>query len=411
MASIGINQRDKKTFLHMPVEIIAIIIHEWTMLEWFAPAIARKICRYLKEITDASPHAWSKLFLRYRSPATPDGVRDWLKRAKSVPKEIIIDTENYDIALAALEGAKDATSLIYVLPTFKEIPSYPEELIWLRIQMPRLRHLVLNTLNLYSVLSPGDTYNPFHGAHLPCLTILKLIFVDSAKIYITPGQLPAIRRLALHSVYGPILDLIQACSGTVEHLIVRNSTHERQSYPHGRICLPNLKVLTVAATVGIVSNLEAPTLRLIQADHADMDGNTRPFSSVVEWVTRPYYHWRPVDITDHLTNMPKLQHLMISQHIETIKLCFVSLRDNRRLCPDLQSIEVNGFRDKDWFLQYKLDSDLMEFLKACVAWRAEEVPGFTLQFVDDYVQATRHVQSYVVGLFIIMHHYLSHHAF
>ncbi len=409
----GTRQRGKAALLHMPVEIIAAILLEWAMLEWFAPAIARRICRHLKEITDASPRIWSKLCLLSVSRARPDDVREWLKRAKSVPKEIVIGTHNIHVALAALEGTKDAQSLIYRVPRFEDIPPYQEELILLRIKMPQLRHLVLNNSESYYDSSSGKTfrsYNPFDGALFPCLTILELFFVNLSDVQIIPGLLPPIRRLVLHGVCGPILDVIQACSGTIEDLKFSCiTTYERQSYPHGRICLPNLKVLSVEAARGIVSNLEAPTLRLINADLADFNGNTRPFSSVVEWATRQFFTSTPMDITDHLTNMPKLQHLMISQHMETLKLCFASLRDHRRMCPDLQSIEVVDFGYNP--PHYKLDAHFKESLKACMAWRAEEVPGFTLQFVEDIVQRTRLEQCKTVGLFIVMRHYLSHHAF
>ena len=40
--------------------------------EWFAPAIARQICRHLKKLTDSSPHAWSNFSSRITQPATAD---------------------------------------------------------------------------------------------------------------------------------------------------------------------------------------------------------------------------------------------------------------------------------------------------------------------------------------------------
>ncbi len=413
MAS-DIEQRCKGPLLHMPFEIIVVILLEWTVLEWFAPAIARQICRYLKEITDSSPNLWSRLFLSSDSAATADGVREWLKRAKSVPKKICLDTEDIDIVLAALEGAKDATSLVYRLPPFKELPPNQEELIRLRVQMPQLRHLYLD-VSIYNLRSVGNTFrshDPFHGAHFPSLTILDLVQVNLNNVQIIPGLLPAIRHLLLYSVYGPILDLVQACSGTLEHLtVVMNSIYEWQPYPHDRICLPNLKVLIVVEAFGIVPNLEAPTLRLISADLAEINDSTRPFTSVVEWITRPYYsEFLPnVDMTDHLTNMPNLQHLMIFQSMETLKLCFATLSHNRRICPYLQSVEVVEFANTT--PQFKLDYNLKEYLRLCMAWRATDVPGFSLRFVEDDVQLTRLEQHYLVSLFIVTRHCLSHHTF
>jgi hypothetical protein len=106
----------KKSLLDMPFEIIMHILIEWTTLEWFAPTIARRICRNLKDVTDNSPRVWSKLFIPENSSATANDVSDWLERAKAVPKEIRLETDNICIAETALNGAKDATSLIYRVP-------------------------------------------------------------------------------------------------------------------------------------------------------------------------------------------------------------------------------------------------------------------------------------------------------
>ena len=400
----------------MPVEIIAIILLEWTTLEWFAPAIARQICRDLMEITDSSPHLWSKMCLPYHSSATADDVVEWLRRAKSVPKEILLETEDLEIVSAALEGAKDATSLIYRIPIFKEFLPSQEEVIRLPIHMPHLRHLHLDTSNIYDFLSLSNIFglsNPSHSARFPCLTVLHLFFIDLINFDITPGLFPAVRRLLLHSVCGPILDLVQVCSGTLEHLRVTiNFTYDGQLHPDGRIYLPILKVLIVEDALGIVSNIEAPTLRLIYADLAEINGSTRTFSSVVEWVTRQCPSlFREMDITEHLQNMPSLQHLMIFQHTETIKRCFASLHDNPRICPHLHFIEVVDFADTS--PPFILDNDSKELLKACVAWRAESVPEFTLQFVENRVHVTRLEEYYTasVGSFIVMRNHLSHHAF
>ena len=404
----GIKHSGKRALLHMPVEIVAMIVLEWTMLEWFAPAIARQICRYLKQITDSSPHVWSKLSISFRSHATAHDVGKWLKRSRSVPKEILLQTNSIDIVRAALEGAKDATSLLY------RVPVHPEEVIQLPIQMPRLRHLHLDTPRNKIFVNMSDIFglhNPSCLVTLPCLTILNLFFIDVTDFHIAPGLFPVIRRLVLHSVYGPILDLVRVCSRTLEHLRVSmNFTYDIENYPHGPICLPNLKVLFVEYTWKFVSNLETPAVRLIHGHLLDIYGYTRPFSSLVEWVTRSGVRIpREIDITDNLKNMPNLRHLMISQHIRTLQQCFASLRDNPSICPYLQSIEVVDFTDIKLNLAYKA------YLKACVAWRAEKIPGFTLRFVENDVQKTRVDEYYEyydeVSLFIVMRHYLSHHAF
>jgi hypothetical protein len=223
----------KETLLRMPDEIIANILIEWTMLEWFAPATARQICRRLKAITDSSPRVWSKLSLPYYSPATADDIREWLRRAKAAPKEILLESEDVFIVSAALEGAKDATSLIYRIPIFKDIPPPEQELIRIPTHMPQLRHLYLDASNIYDFMSRSNIFGPYeppYNAHFPYLTVLHLDFVDLTGFHIMHGLFPAIRRLVLQAVHGPTLDLIQICSGSLQDL--RVSWYRQQWPPH-----------------------------------------------------------------------------------------------------------------------------------------------------------------------------------
>jgi len=325
--AFGIYQDGEKSLLHMPFEIIVAILIEWTMSEWFAAAIARRICHCLKQITDSSPRVWSKLFLLKNSPATADNVREWLERAKAAPKEIYIATEDIYAISSALDGAKDATSLIYRIPIFKDI--LQQEQVRLPIRMPRLRHLHIGILNINHLMNLGDVfgiYNAPYNAHFPCLATLHLIFVDFSYFPIMDGLFPALRRLVLFAACGPILDLIQVCSGSLEDLRLTISyAYNRQSLTNGRVCLPNLKVLILQDALVILSKLESPNLRLICADLNEIDSDTRSFSSVVEWATCSLS--QHIYIANHLINMPHLRHLMLFHDMETLRRCFESLRD------------------------------------------------------------------------------------
>ena len=398
----------------MPREIITYIFIEWTTLEWFAAAIARQICSYFKAITDSTPRVWSKLFLQCHLHATAHDVRKWLGRAKEVPKEIYLRTEDIYVIMAALKSAKDATSLIYRIPDLKGIRPHDKGLIRLPIHLPQLRHLHLDSSGIHPFHRARSNifglYNSSIDAHFPCLTILRLVCVDLTDFPIMPGLFPVMRHLDLHFPSGPTLDLIQVCRGSLEDLRVTASfSHISQFSRDGRICLPNLKVLMVHASRGIVSNLEAPTLRLIYANLDEMDGSTRPFPSVVEWVTRQ----RPghaLDITRHLNNMPQLHHFALLQDIHTLKLCFEALRDNPTLCPHLQSIEVVDFMDTS--PAFRLDNDFKKVLEGCVAQRAHKEPGFTLKFVGDHVQLNRYAQYHGgdVCSFMSIRYCLSYHV-
>ena len=407
---------NKKTLLHMPVEIIDNILVEWANLEWFAPAIARRVCRRLKGITDFSPSPWSKLFLPYDSRATADDVRNWLRHAKAAPKEICIETENICAITAALDGCKDATSIIYQTPMFQELSSCRQQQIRLPKHMPRLRHLHVDISNVYDFFGLWNVfefYHPPYDGHFPCLTTLQLTFVDLTDFHIVPGVFPAVRHLSLESVDGPILDLIGACSGTIEDLRVNiNSSYSHESPPHGPIILPNLKVLIIDDALRIVPCFDAPTLRLLHANIDELNGNIKPLHSVIEWVTRRSSSYpRHMDITNLLNDMSQLQHLMLCESMETLTTCFEFLRDSQSTCPYLQSIEV--VERADTFPVIELDTNFKRSLRACVAWRAEKVPGFTLQFVQNKVQAARFEKYFTIEvcLFTVMRHCLSYHAF
>ena len=403
----------KKTLLHMPVEIIQNILTEWANLEWFAPAIARRICHRLKDITDLSPTSWSKLSLAYGSTATANDVRGWLRHAKAAPKEINIDVEDLCVISAALEGCKDATSIVYRTPMFEEFSPQQQSQIRLPEHMPRLCHFRVDLSDVYNLLGPWEIfefYYPPYDGHFPCLTTLQLISIDLTNFIVAPGLFPSVRHLSLECVDGPILDLIEACSGTIEDLRVSiNYWYCPQSPLHDRIVLPKLKVIIIDEAPRVVPCFDAPMLRLLHANFAELDGHIQPFGSVVEWVTRRsgILPWH-VDITNLLNGMAHLQHIMLCEPMAILTTCFELLRDSQSTCPYLQTIEV-----VERATTFILDANLKESLRACVAWRAEKVPGFTLQFVQNDVQAGRFEKYFTteVCLLTVMRHCLSHHAF
>ena len=379
-----IYQPGMKTLYHMPFEIVGAIFDEWTMLEWFAPVVARKVCRYFKKVTDSTPRLWSKLFLSRESPAKADDVRTWLERGKAVPREMVLATRDISAIMAALESAEHVTSLIYRVPAFS---NNMDDQIRLPTNLPQLRQLHIDASTIDGSMVSSSIFGPYEcsdiTARFPCLTIMRLFYVDLSDFDIISGLFPVMRHLILYFVGGLILDLIQECKGSLEDLSVTgcHSTDQR-SYPHGRICLPNLKLLIIHDTQDIVSNLEAPTLRLLYANLDEMDGSTRPFPSVVEWVNRQHpIAWLETDITAHLNNMPQLQCLMLSRDMHTLELCFKSLRDTPTMCPRLQFVEVVDSVDTSQ--EPELDDAFKAVLEGCMAQRAANVPGFTLEFVED----------------------------
>jgi hypothetical protein len=433
----------KKSLHDMPSDIIVAILIEWTKLEWFAPTIARRICRYLKEITDDSPRVWSKLCLPEDSRATANDVREWLNRAKAAPKEIFLETNDFCIAAAALKGAEDATSLIYQTPKLDDISDSQYEQILLPARMPLLRHLRLDIPHPncpMSLTSISRLYQSPVDAHFPCLTVLHLVYINLTNFPDLPGIFPVLRCLVIRGFRGSCLNLIRVCSESLVDLMVSSSVSGESSSPssspsssqpssppspqpppqssplspplsplHDHIFLPNLEVLLVDSAPGVVSKLEAPALRLIYADLHEIKGPTSSFSSVVEWAARRSPYLEPTSITSHLIHMPKLRHLMLFQHKDTLGPCFEFLRSNPETCPNLQSIEVVDFaRNQD----FDLDANFKEFLMGCAAKRAEKAHRVFVEFIEQDHQASLLEQHYAIEvcLFIVFHHYFSYHA-
>ena len=392
----------KETLLRMPVEVIGNILKEWVKLEWFAPAVARRICRLLKEITDSSPYLWSKLFLPGTQRVYPDHIRQWQSRAKAAPREVLIGVNGHNHTSAALEPCDHITTLIYN----NDWESSGEQ-IRLPRYMPQLRYLRVDTRLGDKFLGWWNTSafrERSYNSGFPCLTVLQLSAVDLTGFRLVPGLFPTVLHLFLGEVRGPIRDLVEACSDTVEELRI-NLCLPECTYSHIPIALPSLKVL-IYNFPGDAFWFNAPALRLIQGNLKDVFGLTRPLNSVVEWIT--CNTCEVADITIYLFNMPQLQRLMICESVETLVECFEFLRDYATVCPNLELIEVV---ENAWRLTVvRLDANVKEYLEACVARRAETVPGFTLQFVHEDIQMTwiwRYGKTHVCS-FSIMRHYLSY---
>lgn len=364
----------KETLLRMPLEVIENILKEWVKLDWFAPAVARRICRLLKEITDSCPYLWSKLFLPGTQCVYPDHIRQWQSRAKAAPREVLIGVKGYKHASAALEPCDHITTLIYN----NDWASSGEQ-IRLPSYMPQLRYLRVDTRLGDKFLGWWNTSafrEPPYNSGFPCLTVLHLREVDLTGFRLVPGLFPTVLHLFLGEVRGPIRDLVQACSGTVEELRINMCFPESTYSP--LISLPSLKVL-IYFFPGDVFLFEAPALRLIQGNLMEVWYLTQPLNSVVEWIN--CNSCEGVKITRVLFNMPQLQRLMIHESVEKLVECFELLRDYATVCPNLELIQVV---ESAWgWTVVKLDVNLKEYLEACVARRAETVPGFTLQFVED----------------------------
>ena len=277
--------------------------------------------------------------------------------------------------------------------------------------MPRLRCLRIDTPDARDFLGWWNTFefceSPY-DSHFPHLTVLQLIHVDLSGFHLVPGLFPTVLHLTLAPVQGQVLNLIEACSGTVEELRVRMCIAQSQS--QRPISLPHLKVL-ILDFPGIILWFDAPTLRLVYGNLSSLCRFTGPLNAVVEWATRHTADILPEpDITRFLSYMPQLQHLMICERVRILTECFEFLRDNQGICPNLKTIEV--VERSHQFTIFKLEAHFKEYLEACVAWRAETVPGFTLQFVHRDVQIARLAEYFSTGVrsFTVMCHYLSYHG-
>jgi hypothetical protein len=363
-----------RTLLNLPEDILANIIVEWASVQWDAPTTARQVCHWLKQITDNSPRAWSKLFV---DPyMTREETSKWLTHGKEAPKDIYLATADISVVVAVLEAVGHATSLIYRIPD----PCPAHRLPW---KLPKLRRLCLDAGNQSVRL--GEIF-AFHGSgqsgYFPCLTVLHLRSFDLRGFpELFQETLPPVRQLALQDVHNTrgILDLVEALSGSLEELRVINnycfSDVDTSRYP--RISLPKLKRL-VLWHQGTATYLDAPNLQVIYATLRDIEGIAVPFGSVIEWTIRRDFSLRHTDITHRLISMHGLRHLVVDECVEVLKMCFHYLRDNQSVCPYLQRITVAD--DTEYAGSIKLDNTVKEYLKACMAPRAASIQGFTLEF-------------------------------
>jgi hypothetical protein len=397
LPSLWAQQLDRQCLIHLPVEILGNILLEWAKIQWDAPVIARQVCGWLKLITDNNPRVWSKLFVD--KCTTREKVSKWLTLGKAVPKEIFIDTEDIYTVSVALEGARDAMSLMYTIPPG---PGPRYRLTPLPSEMPELRHLRLDGfLNRY--LHQNDIF-AFHGSgmsgYFPRLTVLHLMWVN-LDLFATikwDAVFPNVRELALQNVGdGPaVLNLINACSTSLEQLrVINHLCHMDWNSSHcPRISLPKLKVLVVECSSGTGSHFDTPDVHVIYANLCDLDGAPGSFDSVVEWTTRWSTGHRPhMDITRRLKSMPRLRHLVLAESGGILKSCFKLLRDHPSVCPDLHWIEVAH--------RTNFSINTKEYLKACVAPRAASVPGFALEFVPDDCQQRLFNQYYSIRVCLL----------
>jgi hypothetical protein len=384
---------DPQTLLGLPEEILQNILVEWANVEWVAPVIARRVCRQLKVITDVTSPAWSKLSVF--GSATLKDIFKWLRRGNGVPKEIKIDTKDWVIVSGILlYGLRDVRSLIYQIPP----APYP----WYKYtplpgQLPEIRHLRIDgsrnqSLQLKAIFE-------FHKSHLngcfPRLTVLHFLSIDLNRFGTTQWHaiFPNVRRLVLQNTGDgqTVLNLISACSATLEELrVIAHICHMGPSSDYDRISLPKLKVLVIERGLGTASHFDVPNLHVVYANLCNLDGFPGSFDSVVEWTTRWSTSYAPhTDITGRLKSMPRLRHLILAESREILKSCFELLRDDPSICPNLEWIEVADVTQRGGSISCPLrdlDTNMKEYLKACVAQRGTSTRGCTVEFVYEVSQ-------------------------
>jgi len=89
---------------------------------------------------------------------------------------------------------------------------------------------------------------------LPCLTVCHLDYVDLNSFDDMDTLFPTVHQLELNTIRGPILDLVQACSKSLEELrLTCGFAWSTRLCSHDRISLPKLQVLVINGTMEVAT--------------------------------------------------------------------------------------------------------------------------------------------------------------
>ena len=336
----------------MPPYVFGYILELWAQTEWCAPAIAVRISRRIREMTLATPRAYSNLYIHRKNVMMPDQIQAWLTRARSVATRVVMESASPLQVKAALSGVVHSKLLVYQV---QEIRDLKGDIIDAEpIDYEAL--LACQQLQYFRVVG-HDWFDPcrarpfrfdvdrfcelvdFQG--FVRLTALHLVSVD---ILISANRhsclFPQILQLQLFDIRGDIDTIISACSQTLEDLRISMCNHESEM----ELFLPRLRILCLEQAGDIVDVMELPSLKVLNAAAGELplSANRCPLSSVTQWTSATT---NKSDLEEHsirtlLRLLPGLERLTLGESVEVTSQFFEELQMDSSLCPALKSIRV-----------------------------------------------------------------------
>ena len=335
----------------IPTEVLGLIIEAHASLEWWAPAVDRRVCRAWNEAAMGTPRAWSNVLISPTAkPMLPHtvAVQRWLERGRTSPLCVtIVDATRRRSRAVAKEGAEriyDLTVNPPLHPKFTVLLYHCRNLRRLRIEGSSrnvARSIYIGSL----LLTPDNT------PRMPHLATLMLSHMDIVLDNVAPISF-SVTTLSLSHVNGLWLDLVQCCKNTLRNLTLDDCVELRTTNTPSTFILPNLTSLRLVndrcfRTVAVLPFLATIHETGREINHVD-NHVEKVLPSVTEYTSResrkpsaetdnaeqPSYSWKTV-----LSLYPNLEQLRAKEPIDSLKELFNLLAASPNTCPNLKYLE------------------------------------------------------------------------
>jgi len=336
----------------MPLYVFGHILELWAETEWYAPAIGMRVSRRIRTMTLATPRAYSNLYIHRKNVMTPDQIRAWLARARSIATRVVMEGADPPQVKAALHGAIHSKLLVYQVQAIRNlrgevIDAGPIDYEALRAcqQLQNFRFIGYDwfepcrarpfRFDVDRLCEPVD----FQG--FVRLTALHLVNVDllmstdrSSRIF------PRLLQLQLYNIRGDIDAVINACGQTLEDLRISMCNHGSEA----ELFLPRLRVLCLEQAGDVVDVMELPSLKVLHAAAGELplSADEHTLSSVTQWISAMT---NKNDLEEHsirtlLRLLPGLECLVLGESVEVTAQFFEELQIDSSLCPTLKHIRI-----------------------------------------------------------------------
>jgi len=324
----------------LPVELLAAILEEHSVLELLAPFINSQVCRRWHETTRRWPRVWSyiTISLTGRDKMSLNRIKTLLERSCDSPLHVNLVYTSYSLM-------KPSILLLLQHPVITRIQRLflfgwlPDE-IQMVDSMPNLRTLQLNLCN--ALVAPKFLLGT---KGFPLLD--ELVAHDIWNLpYVVPGTPVLLRTISFSCV--PHMEwakILLECRETLVEVFLYRCTPP----PPAQIHLPNLKFLALSDMGNFRNDIVAPGLITFHEHRVHFDPLKPPFtfSSITEYAcigTHPSVGDRPL-WGEHV--LPKLERLVLWGPYEGINKVLWELVSHPHSVPKLNTIELANADEQD----------------------------------------------------------------